>query len=213
MSIAQWNNFTDYVVGNQVQNGSSLIYGCILANKNEPPPNATYWNPLTPSGGGNIVSIQALTNADITFSSPDIDYKPDPLTGNIIMGLFNPAPTTYVEAVNSISGIVSLTSPTNSITITPNGLDIELEVNTASLPPQIATQSGTYTETTGGSTGTTITAALCLTTSIIQLTYIHVGIGGAAQFIKDIVPNNGSFTVVTNTAVDIGDRINWLICV
>ena len=55
MAIAQWNNFTDYLAGDQVQNGSSQIYGCILANKNQPPPNVTYWNPLTPAGGGNIV--------------------------------------------------------------------------------------------------------------------------------------------------------------
>ena len=40
---SQWNSFANYVVGNQVQNGSSVLYNCILANVNQPPPNATYW--------------------------------------------------------------------------------------------------------------------------------------------------------------------------
>jgi len=40
---SQWNSFANYVAGNQVQNGSSVVYSCILANVNQPPPNATYW--------------------------------------------------------------------------------------------------------------------------------------------------------------------------
>lgn len=40
---SQWSSFANYRVGDQVQNGSAVVYQCILANTNQPPPNATYW--------------------------------------------------------------------------------------------------------------------------------------------------------------------------
>jgi hypothetical protein len=70
---------------------------------------------------------------------------------------------------------------------------------------------GTYTETTGSLTTATITSPICTTASIIQITYIHTGGGGGSQYIKAITPGNGTFTITCNTAIDIGDKINWLI--
>jgi hypothetical protein len=65
MSVSQWDNFTNYVVGDQVQNNSAVIYTCILANINQPPPNATYWS-VNPSGAG-IQSINSQTGPAINI--------------------------------------------------------------------------------------------------------------------------------------------------
>jgi hypothetical protein len=124
MSIAQWNNFTDYVVGDQVQNGSSLIYGCILANRNQAPPNVTYWNPLTPAGGGNIVSLQNLTNADIDLISSQITFTPNAGAGTIDLAVAYPA------NVNSLSGLTgAITQSCNIGTYTNTG-----QTNTLTIP-------------------------------------------------------------------------------
>jgi hypothetical protein len=99
---SQWSSFANYRVGDQVQNGSSVVYGCILANTNEPPPNATYWNVLAPPSGGGITSLQALTSADnggnIVFSSQEIAFTTDPPTGKIIMTV-PPVPFQYYYVV------------------------------------------------------------------------------------------------------------------
>jgi hypothetical protein len=38
-----WNNATNYAVGNIVNFNNGLMYRCIQANNNTPPPNAAYW--------------------------------------------------------------------------------------------------------------------------------------------------------------------------
>ena len=98
---SQWSSFANYRVGDQVQNGSSVVYGCILANTNEAPPNATYWTDLTPAGTG-LTSLQALTNADnggnLVLSSATATFTTTPSTGTIDMTIaypvIPPAPTT-----------------------------------------------------------------------------------------------------------------------
>ena len=71
--------------------------------------------------------------------------------------------------------------------------------------------AGTYIETTGGSATATITAPTCLPTSIVIATYIHAGAGGGPQYISSIVPTTGSFSITTNTNIDLNDEVNWLI--
>jgi len=98
---SQWKSFVNYRVGDQVQNGSSVIYGCILVNTNEPPPNPTYWNVITPVGTG-LTSLQALTSADnggnLVLASPTATFTTTPSTGTIDMTIAYPivpdAPTT-----------------------------------------------------------------------------------------------------------------------
>jgi hypothetical protein len=75
---SQWNSFTNYRVGDSVQNGSSVIYGCILANTNQPPPNPTYWNDTTPQTSPTTTyasfysgTTQALNNGAETIISYD----------------------------------------------------------------------------------------------------------------------------------------------
>jgi hypothetical protein len=165
MSVSQWDNFTNYVVGDQVQNGSSVIYTCILANINQPPPNATYWS-VNPSGAG-ITSIDANGNVN---------------TGPAIA---------FVNASNSV----------RVVSTNPN--IVEWGIN-----PSIF---GIYTQVGAGSTSTTITATLCAANSVVLATYIHAGGGGGSQYITAITPVAGSFTITTNTVVDAGDQINWLI--
>ncbi len=46
--VAAWSNATAYVVGDLVVD-AGVNYYCILAHTNQPPPNATYWYPLTGS--------------------------------------------------------------------------------------------------------------------------------------------------------------------
>jgi len=130
MSVAQWNNFTDYIVGDQVQNGSSLIYGCILANKNQTPPNVTYWNPLTPSGGGNIVSLNGLTNADIDLISSQITFTPNAGAGTLDLAVSYPATgvTEIVANATILSGSVGIISTDSSIIVTAVGNDVDLSV-------------------------------------------------------------------------------------
>jgi len=167
-------------------------------------------------GGGGITSLNGLDSGDntgiLTLVSADGSVTfttPTPSTGQIDASVTYP---TVVSQLNGLTGSVSLTSPLNTITIGVTGNDIELEVTNPPVPP-IVVEVGKYTETTGGLSTATITASTCDNASIIQITYIHTGGGGGAQYIKSITPNIGSFTVVTNTAIDIGDEINWMVSV
>jgi hypothetical protein len=71
--------------------------------------------------------------------------------------------------------------------------------------------SGIYTEAVGGSSTTTIAAPSCVPSSVVMITYIHTGGGGGAQYIKGITAGTGSFVVTTNTPVDLGDEMNWMV--
>jgi hypothetical protein len=203
---SQWSNFANYRVGDQVQNGSSVVYGCILANTNQPPPNITYWNNLTPSASG-LTSLQSLTIADnggnLTLASGTATFTTVPSTGTINMAIAYPAPP--LTAINGLTG---------SPVITDNTLTSTIQVQT--LPPNIEvglnpSSFGIYVETTGGVTTATISSPLCVTTSVIQVTYIHSGGGGGSQYIKNITAGTGSFVITCNTPIDIADEINWLI--
>ena len=106
MSYAQWSSFANYVVGDEVQNGSSTVYSCILDNINQPPPNATYWRVVSSvyqatyykSVQQNLVN----SNTDITFD----------LTG----------------AWNNDGGYITHTSGTTDFTVVVAGL-YQLEFN------------------------------------------------------------------------------------
>jgi microcystin-dependent protein len=56
MSVARWNNFAYYVVGDIVVGSDGAEYECILANTNTPPPNATYWTDTTPPPIGTFIT-------------------------------------------------------------------------------------------------------------------------------------------------------------
>ena len=109
-----------------------------------------------------------------------------------------------VLSINALTGLPVISTPADStIEIQTTSPTIQVGLNPNSF--------GAYTETTGGATVRTITASLCVPTSIIQITYIHVGGGGGSQYIKNLVAGTGSFVITCNTAVDVGDVINWLI--
>lgn len=202
---SQWNSFTNYRVGDQVQNGSSVIYGCILANTNQPPPNGTYWNNLAPVATG-IASLQALTNADnggnLVLASSTATFTTTPSTGTIDMVITYPVAP--VSGVNSLTGDVAITSPASSI--------IDINNSTGAVVVDFkANTSGRYTEPAGGVDTITISPVNCNSNSIILITYIHAGGGGGAQYIKSISPTTGAFTIVLNTNVDVNDEIVWFV--
>jgi len=208
MSISQWNSFTDYVVGNQVQYLSSTVYGCIANNRNEYPPNTLYWNDLTPPVGSGLVSLNSLTSANnngnllLSSSTGDVTFTTNPTTGAInvaVNGLGG-----GVTTINSLDGSLNVTSVSGSVmeilTISPSTISVGLKSGV----------SGTYVENTGGSDTVTLAAA-CSPSSVINVTYIHAGGGGGSQYIKTLVPATGNFTLTMNTNIDVGDRINWFV--
>ena len=103
---SQWSNFANYVVGDEVQNGSSVVYQCVLANTNQPPPNATYWRVVSSVYQATYYKSvqQNLVNAntDITFD----------LTG----------------AWNNDGGYITHTNGTTAFTVAVAGL-YQLEFN------------------------------------------------------------------------------------
>ena len=208
MSISQWNSFTDYVVGDQVQYLSSTVYGCIANNRNEYPPNALYWNDLTPPVGSGLVSLNSLTSANnngnllLSSSTGDVTFTTNPTTGAInvaVNGLGG-----GVTAINSLDGSLNVTAVSGSVmeilTISPSTISVGLKSGV----------SGTYVENTGGNDTVTLAAA-CSPSSVINITYIHAGGGGGSQYIRTLVPATGNFTLTMNTNIDVGDRINWFV--
>lgn len=61
MSIANWNAITQYLIGDEVYDGSSQYYYAIANNQNDPPPSAN-WMLVVPSVAG-VSSLNALTGA------------------------------------------------------------------------------------------------------------------------------------------------------
>jgi len=59
---ANWSAFTNYVVGDIVQD-LSVLYNCILANINQQPPNATYWTVLPTQGPTGPIGPTGATGA------------------------------------------------------------------------------------------------------------------------------------------------------
>jgi hypothetical protein len=215
-SVANPYLYADFVVSPIDSLAYVLVIPTLTGGTDPSTPSASWVNIPNAGGGGGITSLNGLDSGDnagilqLVSGDGSVTFTvPTPSSGEI------DASVNFPQAVGSLNGLdggVSLTSPLNTVTIGITGNDIELEVTNPPAPP-IVLEVGQYTEATGGSSTVTITASTCDNASIIQLTYIHVGTGGAAQFIKNIVPNIGSFTVVTNTPIDIGDRINWLVAV
>ena len=178
----------------------SITYQALQPNINVSPSLlAPNWQVLPAPAGAGVSSLSTLTGA-ITQSCSAGTYT---TAGNdIALTIAFPAPP--LASINGLTGAPVVANLANSTievqTISPN---IQVGLSTRAF--------GTYVEATGGLTSATISSAICDTTSIIQLTYIHTGGGGGSQYIKSIVPTNGSFTITCNTAIDLGDELNWLI--
>jgi hypothetical protein len=199
MSYSQWANFVYYQTGNIATFGSTN-YQALQANINVVPSTlAPNWQVLPAPAGAGVSSLSTLTGA-ITQSCSAGTYT---TAGNDI-ALTIVFPTPPLTAINGLTGTPVIQEPTNSTvlvqTISPN---IQVGLNPRAF--------GVYVEATGGNFTATIASAVCLSSSVIQLTYIHTGGGGGSQYIKSIVAGSGTFTITCNTAIDLGDQINWLI--
>jgi hypothetical protein len=108
MSVSTWADFVYYNLGDQVRNGTSIVYVCILANINQPPPNVTYWSAPTPSTVGitSLNGLDATSNTGIlTLSSADATFTPTPSTGVLDMAITFPTPPTPVPLVFGTAAI------------------------------------------------------------------------------------------------------------
>ena len=140
MAVAQWNNFTDYIVGNQVQNGSSTIYGCILANRNEPPPNVTYWNDLSPVPTG-VSSLSSLTGA-ITQSC-NIGVYTDVGQDNVLTITLPPSGVPYT-LTGTTAGAVITNAPIGNTNPFPQNTFRVVSQVTFNLPPVLEATDSVY---------------------------------------------------------------------
>lgn len=178
----------------------STTYQALQPNINVSPSLlAPNWQVLPAPVGAGVSSLSTLTGA-ITQSCSAGTYAN--VGNDIQLTIAFPAPP--LTAINGLTGAPVIQNPARST----------IEVQTISPNIQVGLNSqvfGTYTETTGGNFTATISSALCVPTSVIQITYIHTGGGGGSQYIKDITAGNGSFVITCNTAIDINDEINWLI--
>jgi len=199
MSYSQWANFVYYKTGD-IATYASINYQALQPNINVAPTGlAPNWQVLPAPVGAGVSSLSTLTGA-ITQSCSSGTYT---TAGNDI-ALTLAFPAFPITSVNGLGGTPVIAEPTNSViqVITTAPSDIQVGLNTRAF--------GTYTEATGGNVSATITAPLCVPTSVIQATYIHTGGGGGTQYIKDITAGTGSFTITCNTAIDLADEINWL---
>jgi hypothetical protein len=88
MSVAQWNSFAYYNVGDQVQDGASTYYDALAANTNKQPSiSPSFWAVVAPPSGG-IQTIGAGSNIDVTSgSNPIISLNSTvSLTGSLSAG-------------------------------------------------------------------------------------------------------------------------------
>jgi len=174
MATTQWNDFSYYIVGNQVQNGNATVYVCILANQNIAPPNATYWVTNAPAATG-LTSLNGLGNAVnngiLTLSSNDktINITPDALTGFIDLTAANAIAgvSLIVVGANQLSGAVTFVSPSGTVTLGYDPLvgvtfDVPIPVILAGNHAPLSTDWGNnafYLNAIAGVTATTVVLA------------------------------------------------------
>lgn len=92
MSIANWNSITQYLVGDQVYDGSSDYYYAIANNINSNPPSAN-WVKITPVGAG-VSALNAGDSVEIVgYVPPGSDH---------CRALANPVDLTHPVAIPSI---------------------------------------------------------------------------------------------------------------
>jgi len=212
MAVEQWNNFTDYVIGDEVQNGGSTKYGCILGNINQEPPNATYWNVLNPPSSGGIVSLQALTSADnggnliLTSTNDSINFNVNAPTGAIDLAVnFPEAPPAGIVSLQGLDagdngGNIVLTSATATFTTTPSTGTIDMTIQYPEFPSVVDSLNnliGAVSLLDGGNvTITPDVGAGTITLSVPSIPSSVASLNGCQNVVS--LTNGGNVTVTPN---------------
>jgi hypothetical protein len=149
-------------------------------------------------GSSDIGGVNNITSAFCSTGTLTTD----------IIGTLN-APISVTEAINmngyDLSGVNAFVATTVS---TPAITDL-LTINGLAYPPvPTPLPSGTYSVTVG-STIATITIPGLTTGGIVNLTYIHPGIGGGSQYFVTYTPSTDLLTVDLNQVGGVGDIIVW----
>jgi len=200
MAVEQWNDFTYYNVGDEVQNGSSTKFACILRNINQPPPNLTYWNNLTPVATG-IASLQALTEANnggnlvLTSTNDSINFNVNAPTGAIDLAVNFPT-ALVVDSLNNLTGALTLLDGGNC-SITPNGSNGTITLTVPSLVSSLNGLQNILSLVDGGNvTITPNVGAGTITLSVPSIPISVASLNGCQNVVS--LTNGGNVTITPN---------------
>jgi hypothetical protein len=191
-----WSNATAYNVNDAVYYAAgNASYICILANTNQLPTNATYWQLLV-SGAGNVTGAASSTdNAVVRFNGT---------TGKLIQN-------SAVIIADDGSTIINTNSTTNALRITQTGtgnaLLVEDSANPDSTPVVIDANGVMVVGTTSAVGGSKLQVADTTSAAAATITAWRGGSSGGGALILN---KSRSGTPGTYSIVSAGDTISTI---
>lgn len=142
MSIANWNAITQYLLGDQVYDGSADYYVAVADNLDSPPPSAN-WT-LVPSGGG-ITSLNGLTDPAMSITSTDTSVLIIPVAPNAVdLSVVPPFPPAYGSFSSQATQNLNVAPTTTPLYYTDDDI-VAVNVSSAITSPYLTVANkGTY---------------------------------------------------------------------